>query len=266
MSRKRERNTALLYGRERSDMASARVHSIETFGAVDGPGIRFVVFLKGCNLRCRFCHNADTWDPESSDIRTADELLSRALRYRNYWGSEGGITVSGGEPLLQIDFLTEFFRKAKEAGVSTCIDTAGEPFTREEPWFSKFLELMKVTDLLLVDIKQIDRAKHIALTGKPNDNILDMLRCLSDLKKPVWIRQVLLPGWTDDEEDLRREASFIRTLQNVEKVEVLPYHTMGAYKWEKLGIPYPLEGVRPPDAEAVARAEKILARSRAADS
>ena len=223
-------------------MVPARVHSIETFGAVDGPGIRFVVFLKGCALRCKFCHNADTWNPESRDIRTADELLSQALRYRNYWGKEGGITVSGGEPL-----------KAKAAGVSTCIDTAGEPFTREDPWFSKFNELMQVTDLLLVDIKQIDRKKHIALTGKPNDNILDMFRCLSDLGKPIWIRQVL-----DDPEDLAREAAFIRTLSNVKKVEVLPYHTMGAYKWEKLGIPYPLAGVKPPDAAAVARAEQIL--------
>ena len=239
-------------------MVSARVHSIETFGAVDGPGIRFVVFLKGCSLRCKFCHNADTWDPASRDIRTADELLAQALRYRNYWGEEGGITVSGGEPLLQIDFLLEFFQKAKAAGVSTCIDTAGEPFTREEPWFSKFQELMKVTDLLLVDIKEIDRAKHIALTGKPNDNILDMFQCLSDWNKPIWIRQVLVPGWTDDPKDLAREAEFIRTLSNVKKVEVLPYHTMGAYKWEKLGIPYPLAGVKPPDAAAVARAEQIL--------
>ena len=239
-------------------MAAARVHSIETFGAVDGPGIRFVVFVKGCNMRCRFCHNADTWDPKSNDIRTADELLSQALRYRNYWGDEGGITVSGGEPLLQMDFLLEFFKKAKAEGISTCIDTAGEPFTREEPWFSKFLALMEVTDLLLVDIKQIDPEKHRKLTGKPNDNILDMLRCLSDLKKPVWIRQVLVPGWTDDEEDLEREAAFIRTLDNVEKVEVLPYHTMGAYKWKELGIPYPLEGVNPPNAESVKRAEEIL--------
>ena len=134
------------------EAVKARVHSIETFGAVDGPGIRFVVFLKGCNLRCRFCHNADTWDPRSQDLRSADELLSQAKRYRNYWGKDGGITVSGGEPLLQIDFLLEFFQKAKEAGISTCIDTAGEPFTRQEPWFSKFEALMKVTDLLLVDI------------------------------------------------------------------------------------------------------------------
>lgn len=239
-------------------MVQARVHSIETFGAVDGPGIRFVVFLKGCNLRCRFCHNADTWNPDSTDLRSADGLLARAERYRNYWGKDGGITVSGGEPLLQIDFLLEFFRKAKMAGIGTCIDTAGEPFTRREPWFGKFQALMEVTDLLLVDIKQIDPSKHIALTGKTNDNILDMFRYLDEIHKPIWVRQVLVPGWTDDPEDLRREERFIHSLSNVQKVEVLPYHTMGAYKWEKLGIPYPLEGVKPPDAEDVSRAERIL--------
>jgi pyruvate formate lyase activating enzyme len=239
-------------------MVKARVHSIETFGAVDGPGIRFVVFLKDCNLRCRFCHNADTWNPDSTDLRSADELLAQAERYRNYWGKDGGITVSGGEPLLQIDFLLEFFRKAKMAGIGTCIDTAGEPFTRREPWFGKFQALMEVTDLLLVDIKQIDPSKHIALTGKTNDNILDMFRYLDEIHKPIWVRQVLVPGWTDDPEDLRREERFIHSLSNVQKVEVLPYHTMGAYKWEKLGIPYPLEGVKPPDAEDVSRAERIL--------
>ena len=244
----------------------ARVHSIETFGAVDGPGIRFVVFLKGCNLRCRFCHNADTWDPESRDLRSADELLAQAKRYRNYWGKDGGITVSGGEPLLQIDFLLEFFRKAREEGINTCIDTAGEPFTRQEPWLSKFSALMEVTDLLLADIKQIDRKKHIAFTGRPNDNILDMFRYLSEIGKPIWVRQVLVPGWTDDPEDLKKEADFIGSLGNVRKVEVLPYHTMGVYKWKELGIPYALEGVCPPDREAVIRAEEVLAGGAAQES
>lgn len=239
----------------------ARVHSIETFGAVDGPGIRFVLFLKGCNLRCKFCHNADTWDPASDDIRSADQVLAQALRYRNYWGDKGGITVSGGEPLLQIDFLTELFTKAKAEGVNTCIDTAGEPFTREKPWFDKFNQLMEVTDLLLVDIKHIDREKHIRLTGRPNDNIIDCFKYLSDINKPIWIRQVLVPGYTDDEADLKKTAEFISTLQNVQKVEVLPYHTMGAVKWEKLGMKYPLEGVQPPDAQSVKKAQEILQQS-----
>lgn len=236
----------------------ARVHSVETFGAVDGPGIRFVLFLKGCRMRCKFCHNADTWDPASTDLRTADEVLDQALRYRNYWGTEGGITVSGGEPLLQIDFLLELFQKAKKEGVNTCIDTAGEPFTREEPWFSKFEELMKVTDLLLVDMKHIDPPQHLKLTGRPNDNILDMYHYLSDIDKPIWVRQVLVPYWTDGEESLKRTAEFLKTLRNVKKVEVLPYHTMGISKWEKLGMKYPLEGVPVPTEESVRRAEEIL--------
>lgn len=233
------------------------IHSLESFGTVDGPGLRFVIFCQGCPLRCQYCHNPDSWAVGRGTRMSPEALMAQYARNKAFYGN-GGITVTGGEPLLQIDFLLEFFQKAKAAGVSTCIDTAGEPFTREEPWFSKFRELMKVTDLLLVDIKQIDRAKHIALTGKPNDNILDMFQCLSDWNKPIWIRQVLVPGWTDDPEDLAREAAFIRTLSNVKKVEVLPYHTMGAYKWEKLGIPYPLAGVNPPDGSAVARAEQIL--------
>lgn len=236
----------------------AKVHSIETFGAVDGPGIRFVVFLKGCRLRCRFCHNPDTWSDHGADLMEADELLDRAERYRNYWGSSGGITVSGGEPLLQMDFLIDFFTKAKKRGISTCIDTAGEPFTREEPWFSQFRRLMDVTDLLLMDIKQIDREAHIRLTGKPNDNIFDMFRYLSDTGKPIWIRKVLVPGWTDSDEELQKEAAFIRTLTNVQRVDVLPYHTMGLYKWQELGIPYPLEGVKPPTDESVRHAEEVL--------
>ena len=186
------------------------------------------------------------------------DYLMPQLYWTDDWGKDGGITVSGGEPLLQIDFLLEFFRKAREEGISTCIDTAGEPFTRQEPWFSKFKELMKVTDLLLMDIKQIDRRKHIALTGKPNDNILDMFRYLSSIGKPIWIRQVLVPGWTDDPKDLEREAAFIHSLTNVQKVEILPYHTMGEYKWKKLGIKYSLDGVCPPDTGTVARAENIL--------
>lgn len=239
-------------------MTLANVHSIETFGSVDGPGLRYVLFLKGCHLRCVFCHNADTWNPYSKDQRTADEILDNAERYRSYWGNEGGITVSGGEPLLQIDFLLELFEKAKQRNIHTCIDTAGEPFTKEGEWFDKFKLLMNYTDLLLVDIKQIDREKHIRLTGKLNDNILEMFQYLSSINKPVWIRQVLVPGWTDDIEDLKKTRKFIETLRNVKKIEVLPYHTMGAYKWEKLGMEYPLKGVTSPDSDSVELADKVL--------
>ncbi|BAK46437.1 MAG: pyruvate formate-lyase-activating protein [Lachnospiraceae bacterium] len=239
-------------------MIKGRIHSIETFGSVDGPGIRFVIFLKGCAMRCKFCHNADTWDGQSDDLRTADELIEQALRYKPYWGSEGGITVSGGEPLLQIDFLLELMKKAKERGIHTVIDTAGQPFRPEGEWFAKFEELMRYTDLLLVDIKQIDPMKHMKLTGVPNENILEMFRYLDKIKKPIWVRQVLVPGWTDDPEDLQKERAFLDTLSNIQKVEVLPYHSMGAYKWKKLGIPYALEGVQSPTGQQVKQAEEIL--------
>lgn len=239
-------------------MTLANVHSIETFGSVDGPGLRYILFLKGCRLRCAFCHNADTWDLNSEDQRSADEILDHAERYRSYWGNEGGITVSGGEPLLQIDFLIELFKKAKQRNINTCIDTAGEPFTKKAEWFTKFEELMHYTDILLVDIKHIDRNKHIRLTGKPNDNILEMFHYLSDINKPIWIRQVLVPGWTDDIEDLKKTRAFIETLSNVKKIEILPYHNMGAYKWEKLGMKYPLEGVEAPDKDSIELANKVL--------
>lgn len=235
-----------------------RVHSVETFGSVDGPGIRFLIFLKGCSMRCRYCHNPDTWDPETDDLRTADELLTQAMRYRSYWGREGGITVSGGEALLQIDFLTELFRKAKAKGIHTCLDTSGQPFTRREPFFSKFAELMKYTDLLLFDLKQIDDAKHRELTGRTNRNILDCARYLSDIGKPIWVRHVLVPGVTDNDDDLHTLRAFIDTLQNVKRVEVLPYHAMGTYKWEQLGIPYTLKDVSAPSEERVRNAEHIL--------
>ncbi len=255
-----------------------RVHSIETFGSVDGPGVRFVIFLQGCALRCRYCHNVDTWDLQSSDMRdyTAEELLDKAERYRAYWGKpnaageSGGITVSGGEPLLQIDFLLDLFQKAKKRGIHTCIDTAGQPFTDHGPWFEKFEALMEVTDLLLVDIKHIDEDEHVKLTGRPNGNILAMLRYLDRIGKPIWIRHVLVPGITDnvpvtDENGvtdpdayLHRTRAFLDTLSNVKKVEILPYHAMAVFKWEKLGIPYTLRDVEPPSKDRVINAQKIL--------
>ena len=183
-----------------------------------------------------------------------------AERYKGYWGDEGGITVSGGEPLLQIDFLLELFIKAKQRGINTCIDTALQPFTREEPFFSEFTELMEVTDLFILDIKEIDDEKHKSLTGHTNANILDMARFLSDSGKHMWIRNVLVPTVTDDEGDLRSLAAFIDTLETVDRVEVLPYHTLGLYKYEKLGIQYSLEGIEPPTKEQTAFAESILKR------
>lgn len=238
--------------------ATGYVHSLESFGSVDGPGVRYVIFLSGCAMRCQFCHNPDTWKMGEGQEYTADELLKKALRYKSYWGEKGGITVSGGEPMLQIDFLTELFRKAKEAGVSTALDTSGNPYTTQEPWHSKWRELMKYTDLVLLDLKQIDEEAHVKLTGHTNANILEMAKELSQMQKPVWIRHVLVPGGSDQDIYLHRLSDFIRTLSNVERIEVLPYHTLGRFKWEKLGLAYPLEGVDPPAKERVDNARRIL--------
>ena len=243
---------------EQTNEIKGYVHSLESFGSVDGPGVRYVIFLAGCAMRCQFCHNADTWNLKTGTPYTTDELLKTAMRYRTYWGEKGGITVSGGEPLLQIDFLTELFRKAKEAGIHTTLDTSGNPFTREEPFFGKMQELMKYTDLVMLDIKHIDDEQHKILTGCTNENILDLAKYLDEIKKPVWIRHVLVPQRSDDDGALERLHEFIEGLGNVEKVEVLPYHTLGAYKWKELGYEYPLKGIDPPTKERIENANKIL--------
>jgi len=239
-------------------MTKGYVHSTESFGSADGPGVRFVIFLSGCAMRCQFCHNPDTWRLADGEQKTADELIEQALRYKSYWGPQGGITVSGGEPLLQIDFLLELFTKAHAKGINTCLDTSGNPYTTNEPWHSKFLELMKVTDLVMLDIKHIDPQGHMELTHQPNDNILQMARELSDLGVKMWIRHVLVPERNDKDEYLIKLADFIKTLKSVERVEVLPYHTLGVHKWKALGIPYELEGVETPTKERVENARRIL--------
>ena len=239
-------------------MTKGYIHSLESFGSVDGPGVRYVIFLSGCAMRCQFCHNPDTWNMQAGTPYTADELLEKALRYRSYWGSKGGITVSGGEPLLQIDFLLELFTKAKEKGVHTTLDTCGNPFTREEPFFSKFEKLMEVTDLVMLDIKHMDKEQHVLLTGQKNDNILDMAKYLSDTGKSMWIRHVLVPERSDRDDYLWKLHDFIEKLDHVERVEVLPYHTLGVYKWKELGIPYGLEGIEPPTQERIQNANEIL--------
>ena len=223
------------------------IHSTESFGAADGPGVRFIVFMQGCRMRCRYCHNPDTWKMDGGDEVTADEILKRALRFKPYWGKDGGITISGGEPLLQIDFV-----------INTCIDTAGNPFTKEKPFFSKFEELMKYTNLLLLDLKEINPARHKDLTGFDNSNIIEMAKYLSEINKPVWIRHVLVPEHSDFDEDLDALGDFIDTLSNVDRVEILPYHTLGKFKWENLGIPYTLENISPPSAERIENAKNRI--------
>lgn len=236
------------------------IHSTESFGSVDGPGIRFIIFLQGCKMRCQFCHNPDTWNMNSDDAykATPEEMLSTALKYKSYWKEKGGITVSGGEPLLQIDFLLELFRLAKKKGINTCIDTSGNPFTFEQPFFGKFEELMKYTDLLLLDIKHIDSEAHKKLTACPNEHILALAKYLSDIDKPVWIRHVLVPGINSSDEHLSRLDTFLKTLNNIKRVDILPYHTFGVGKWEILGIPYQLNDINPPSDELVAHAKEML--------
>ena len=234
------------------------IHSIETFANVDGPGTRFAVFVQGCHLRCKFCHNPDSWTSRTNQEIDSHDLLMKALRYKEYWGEDGGLTVSGGEPLLQIDFLLALFKEAKKYGVHTCIDTAGEPFTFEEPFFSKFQELMNYTDLLLVDIKHIDEEEHKALTGKSGKNIIAMFHYLDEIHKPIWIRHVLVPGITDKDDYLIKTRAFLDALSNVKRIDVLPFHQMGKYKYEQLGIPYVLAAMNPPTMERIKNAETIL--------
>lgn len=239
-------------------MIKGHIHSIESFGSVDGPGIRFLIFMQGCPMRCLFCHNPDSWAMGKGEEKTADELLDQAERFRSYWGEKGGITVSGGEALMQVDFLIDLFEKAKQRGINTCLDTSAQPFSRREPFFGKFERLMAVTDTVLLDIKHIDDAEHRKLTHHSNNNILDCACYLSDIHKPVWIRHVLVPGITDNDQYLRQLRAFIDKLGNVERVDVLPYHTLGIFKYERMGIPYPLDGVPTPTQERIDNANRIL--------
>ena len=234
------------------------VHSLESFGSVDGPGVRFVVFLQGCALRCKYCHNPETWSAEGGTEWSPEKLFQHVWRYRNYWGKKGGITVSGGEPMLQMEFVTALFELAHQRGVHTVLDTAGQPYRADAADQRAFERLMDVTDLVMLDIKAMDEKLHRRVTGTGNANILAMARKLSDMGKPMWIRHVLVPGLTDSEDDLRQMAAFIGTLKTVERVEILPYHTLGLSKWKKLDIAYPLDGVPAPTADEVTRAERIL--------
>ena len=232
----------------------AKVHSIESFGTVDGPGIRFVLFLQGCHLQCKYCHNRDTWDMNGGEYKSVDEIIEKINRYKNYMLlSGGGVTVTGGEPLLQASFLLELFKKLKENGISTCIDTSGMVVLTD-----LIKEVLKYTDLVLLDIKHIDDEKCKELVGFSNKKELEFAKYLSENNINMWIRQVLVPGYTDNEQDLIRLKEFLKTLKTVKKVQILPYHSMGKFKWEKLGQKYPLEGVRDANQEDVERVKKIL--------
>ena len=209
-------------------------------------------------MRCAYCHNPDTWSRHGGEPWEVTDILDRAERYREYWGEKGGITVSGGEALLQAPTVAELFEEAHRRGINTCLDTSGFIPSSFDEDGSSIDRLLAATDTVLLDIKHIDPVRHKALTGQDNAGILALARRLSDLGIKTWIRHVLVPGYTDDEPSLRALAAFLRTLNNIERIEVLPYHTMGRYKWQKLGIPYRLEGVEPPTQESVERAEQIL--------
>ncbi len=236
-----------------------RIHSVETFGTVDGPGIRYVVFMQGCPLRCLYCHNPDTWSMDGGREVSVAELLSEYDRNKDFY-SKGGITVTGGEPLMQLPFLTELFRKAKEKGIHTCIDTSGAVFNPQNAELMRaFEELARYTDLVLLDIKHIDREKHIALTGMSNENILAFAKFLEEKKIPLWVRHTVVEGYTDNESDLVRLGEFIGSLKNLRALDVLPYHTMGAQKYKEMGMKYRLEGLPPlPQKKALEAKKSIL--------
>ncbi|GGK27763.1 pyruvate formate-lyase-activating enzyme [Caldalkalibacillus thermarum] len=244
-------------------MVRGRIHSVETCGTVDGPGIRYVVFMQGCLLRCQYCHNPDTWDLKGGKTVTREELLQDMEGYVPYMTfSGGGVTVSGGEPLLQAEFVAELFKGCKERDIHTALDTSGGCFTGHGVQRQIIDRLLEVTDLVLLDLKHIDEAKHRCLTGRSNAHILDFARYLAEKETPVWIRHVLVPGYTDDELDLVRLGQFIKTLPNVQKIEILPYHQLGVHKWRALGLHYPLADVRPPTDKGIQRAYLILTGKR----
>lgn len=233
---------------------NGKIHSIETFGTVDGPGIRFVIFMQGCTLKCKYCHNRDTWNVKAGTSTSVPELVKEILKYKSYIdNSDGGVTVSGGEPLLQAEFITELFKELKNLGIHTALDTSGAL-----PISDQIKELLKYTDLVLLDIKHINPEKCVNLTGFTNKNTLEFAKYLSNINLPVWIRQVLVPGYTDDKFDLLDLKKFIENLSNVEKVELLPYHNLGKFKWDEIGDTYELMDVTPPTPEEIEKAKSLL--------
>lgn len=231
------------------------VHSIETFGAFDGPGLRYVLFLQGCPLRCKFCHNRDTWGTEDNKLMTVEEILNDYNKYRAFY-KKGGLTVSGGEATLQIGFLTALFKEAKNRNIHTCLDTSAGTFS--EARLPEFEELLKYTDLVLLDIKHIDDERHKWLTGASNKNILKFARLLSDKKIPTILRHILLPQINSQDVYLERLRTFIDSLDNFIGIDILPYHTKGIMKWDNMGIDYELKDTPEPTKEEVLRAEHIL--------
>ncbi|MBR1422074.1 MAG: pyruvate formate lyase-activating protein [Ruminococcus sp.] len=234
------------------------IHSTETFGTVDGPGIRFVIFMQGCPMRCLYCHNPDTWETGKGTEKTAEELLAEYDSVKEFMKG-GGITCTGGEPLLQMGFVTELFQKAKAKGIHTCLDTSGITFAPDNAdTVQKFVQLLKYTDLVMLDIKHIDRDEHKKLTGHYNDNILAFAKFISEQGTDLWIRHVVVPDLTYNEAYLRQLGAFIAHLKTLKALDVLPYHTMGRAKYEQLGIDYPLGDTAPLDKKDAVRARELI--------
>lgn len=244
--------------RQKEAAMQGYIHSLESFGTVDGPGIRYVVFFQGCPMRCLYCHNPDTWKKEDGKQMDAEEILANFERNKSFYRT-GGITASGGEPLLQIDFLTELFTKAKQRNIHTCLDTSGIVYDKvNTELMAKFDALFAVTDLVMLDIKHMENEAHKKLTGHSNASVFDFAEALKQAGIPIWIRHVVVPEITYDREELTQLGQYLRTLPNLEKLEVLPYHTMGKAKYEALNIPYPLGDTPQLTKAEAAEAKKII--------
>ena len=232
-------------------MAIVKLHSIETFGALDGPGIRTVFFLQGCPARCMYCHNPDTWNEDEGEQITVGEVVSRARRGRPYYGENGGVTFSGGEPLLQADFLIEAMDALRRDGITSAIDTSGTYFD------DKSETVIAHCDMVLLDIKHIDPAKFEELTGREQGTLRLLIDAINRKEKPVWIRQVIVPGFNDDEEYIHRLNEFLLRIKHIKKIELLGYHNMAEPKYDKLGIKYRLKGVKPMDSKSLEKLSKL---------
>lgn len=228
------------------------IHSIESYGTVDGPGTRMVIFFQGCGMRCAYCHNPDTWKFNQGMKKTVHELIDEYFRLVNFYD---GVTISGGEALLQLPFLVRLCQEFKSKGVDVCVDTSGYCYDPQEPLYQ---QLFDVVDLFLVDIKIIDEAKHVNLCGKSGKQNKEFINDLDKHNIPVWIRYVLVPGYTDDEEDLYTLGKFLSNFSNVKKIEILPFHQLGSKKYEQMGINYRLKNTKSPTKEDVLLAKKAI--------
>ena len=237
-------------------MVKGSIDSVETMGLVDGPGIRYVVFLQGCKLRCLFCHNPETWKMEEKNMTTAEELIDKIKRYKNYFGKEGGVTFSGGDPLCQPEFLLECLKQCKQEGIHTCLDTSGVGCNKE-----LYPEILSYTDLVILDIKAVTPEAYKKMTGYPMKDFSEFLELCQKLEKKLWLRQVIVPGINDTEEYILELKKYIKNIKNVERVELLPYHLYGVEKYKKLGISYRLDGVPAMKKEDLDKLNQILQES-----